>query len=249
MLLALGRAIITIDPEVIPMPNTTWPSIRAKRFRLTQLDECGLPVVGPKSTLVIKSFVKVSLSPEYEDGEDTFLKDGNGDPDVRDTGKPVLKNVGAEIEFIRINPEGWNMVTGMPLAVDYDGNAVGVTLGQIVETNFALETWSDVPGAACAPGQKPYGYFLLPFVSSGKLGEVSIEEAAATFTLSATTKDGSGWGSGPYDVDLNSAVDPEDAPVPGPLVTALTGTDHLRIQQVLLPPPAVTDGAVALPTP
>jgi hypothetical protein len=228
------------------MPNTTWPSIRAKRFRLTKLDECGIPVIGPKSTMSIKSFVKAGLSPEYEDGEDTFLKDGNGDPDVRDTGKPVLKNVGVEIEFIRISPEAWNLITGMPLAVDYAGNAVGVTLGQIIETNFALEVWSDVPGTACTGGAKPYGYFLLPFVSSGKLGEVSIEEAAATFTLSATTKDGAGWGAGPYDVDLNEAADEEDPPVPGPLVTPLTGTDHFRIQQVLLPPPAVTAGAVPL---
>ena len=228
------------------MPNQTWPSIHAKKMRLTKLDDCGAPVIGPKSTLVTSGIVKISLSAEYEDGEETVKKNGDGKICVQFKDPDQLKYLSPEIEFCRVDPEAYSMITGMPLVLDGAAtpNPVGLKFGSYdVDANFALEVWTDIPGAACGAGAKPYGRFILPFIGSGRLGDIDLEVAAASFTLSAQTKGGTGWGVGPYnDAQMTSGA----TPAPGPLLEALTDKDHLVMFQSTIAPPADTAGAVAL---
>ncbi len=230
------------------MTNVPWNSIHAKKMRLTKLDECGVPVIGAKSTLVTSGIVKISLSAEYEDGEETTKKNGNGDICVQHKDADQYKYLSPEIEFCGVDPEAWNLITGMPLITDgaTTPNTVGIKFGSYkVDANFALEVWTDIPDAACGAGAKPYGYFCLPFVGSGRLGDIDLEVAVANFTLTAQTKGGSGWGSGPYDVQMSAGA----TPAPGPLLDPLTGQDHIAAFQTTVAPPADTAGAVALPTP
>lgn len=225
------------------MPNTTWASIHAKMMRLTNVDACGAPIVAAsnKSMLVTKGIVKISVSPEYEDGEETVQKDGNGNIDWQYEDSPQLKYLGVEIQFTRVNPEAFSMISGMPLVLDAAGNAVGFKANDLpINKHFALETWSDIPGAACASGFQQFGYFGLPFIGNGKLGNIDISASAAEFTLSAKTKPGTGWGNGPYAV----VRDEDDEAVP--LLDALTTNDHYISQTTTVAPPAVTAGAVLL---
>lgn len=230
------------------MANTTWPSIHAKIMRLTKLDSCGVPIVGPKSTLVTKGIVKISLSAEYEDGEDTVKKNGNGEICVQHKDPDQLKYMKPEIEFCGVDPEAYSLITGMPLVTDGAAtpNAVGVKFGSYpIEANFGLEVWTDVPGAVCGAGAKPYGYWLLPFVGSGRLGNIDLQVQAASFTLTAQTVPGSGWGNGPYDVMMDGAA----TPAAGPLLDPVTGQDHIVFFETTVAPPVPTNGAIALPAP
>jgi hypothetical protein len=61
-------------------------------------------------------------------------------------------------------------------------------------------------------------------------------------TLPSSTKRGSGWGVGPYDIVMDELA----APVP--LTTAIGPRDHMHFQMTSVPQPTVpTDcGAVAL---
>lgn len=225
------------------MPNTAWPSIHAKRMRLTKLDDCGAPVTAAlnKSTLVTKGIVKITVSPEYEDGEDTVQKNGNGEIDWQYKDPDQLKYLKVEAQFTGVDPEAFSMITGQPIVLDAAGNAVGYKVTRKpITANFALETWSDVPGGACAAGFQPFGYFGLPFIGSGRIGDVELSASAAEFTMSATTKPGNGWGHGPYAV----VRDEDDLAVP--LLEALTGDDHHIAQLTTVAPPAVTNGAVLL---
>ena len=228
------------------MPNQTWPSIHAKKMRLTKLDDCGAPVIGTKSTLVTSGIVKISLSAEYEDGEETTKKNGDGKICVQNKDPDQLKYLSPEIEFCGVDPEAYSMITGMPLVLDAatTPNPVGVKFGSYdVDANFALEVWTDIPGAGCGAGAKPYGYWALPFIGSGRLGDIDLEVGAASFTLSAQTKGGTGWGVGPYDdIQMTGGV----TPAPGPLLEALTDKDHLVFFQTTCPPPVDTAGAIAL---
>lgn len=227
------------------MPNTVWPSIHAKIMRLTKLDGCGAPLTGAsdKAMLVTKGIVKISISAETEDGEDTVKKNGNGEICVQHKDPDQIKYLSPEIEFCGVDPEAWSLITGQPLVVDGGGNAVGIKISSApIEANFALEVWTDVPGAACgAGGNQPFGYFCLPFIGSGKVGDIELSVSAAEFTLSAQTKPGTGWGVGPYGVvrDETDAV--------SRLLEALTPTDHAIIQTVTVAPPVPTDGAVQIP--
>lgn len=232
------------------MPNTVWGSIHANRMRLTKLDSCGAPITEAvnKSMLVTKGIVKIGLTMEWEDGEDTVVKNGNGEICMQHKDPDQLKYVSAEIQFCGVDPEAWSMITGQPLIIDGAGNAVGYKLSSDpIEVNFALETWSDVPGSACGGGFKPFGYFGLPFLGSGKLGDVELSVSAAEFTLTAQTKPGTGWGTGPYGV-VRDETDKVSK-----LLEPLTENDHMISQLTTVEPPAVTDGAVLLtdfvPTP
>lgn len=226
------------------MAQTEWYSFHANRLRITKLDVCGNPVYGTASTLVTKGIIKGSIGYEWEDGEEINQKEGGGGRGLVNKDDPYLKFVTAEIEFTKVLPEALSMTTGMPIVADGAGNAVGFRLNnQPITANVALELWSDVGGVACGTGAKPYGYFLIPFLGSGKLGNIELQISEATFTITAESKDGTQWGAGPYDVVL----DDEDAL--SPLLTPLTVNDHFHSQMTLVPPPAVTAGAVALTAP
>lgn len=201
-------------------------------MRITRNNACGVPVIGPKSVVVSSGFVSVQMSPQYEDGEATRKKSASGELCVVDPGIPALAQIDAEINFCGVNPDIWNIVTGQPLVLDGDSNAVGIRIGESVQSAWGLEVWTDISGVAC--GATPlYGYFLLPFLFNGRLGDFTIEEAAMDLTLSSSTKRGSGWGVGPYDVVL------DETDAAGPLLTAIGAKDHMHMQATAVAPPTV----------
>lgn len=225
------------------MPNHDWPSIHAKRMRLTKLNACGVPIstAGNKSMLVTKGVVKIGMNPEYEEGEETLTKNGNGEIDWQHVDPSLIKYVGIEVQFTRVNPEAFTLITGQPLVLNAAGRPVGFRLTtDPIEVSFALETWSDIPDGACDSEHKPYGYFALPYIGTGQIGGFEISGSAAEFTLSAKTKPGTGWGAGPYAV-----VRDEDG-VPVPLLDPFTGNTHFTAEETTVAPPAVTDGATLL---
>ncbi|OZE95092.1 hypothetical protein CH302_19320 [Rhodococcus sp. 15-2388-1-1a] len=228
------------------MPTTSWGSIRGDVLRVTREDLCGAPIVGPASTISTKGFASIALSPQYEEGTETVQKNADGTIDWIDKPKDELKYVNATIVFNRVNPDIFSAIMGHPIVLDGLGNAVGVRIGETVQTSFALEGWSDNPGVACA-GAKPYGYFLLPWLTGGRLDDFSIANEAATFTISGSrTNPLSPWGVGPYPVVLQAPVG-QAAAVAGPLLTPIGPKQHLHMQTTLVPPPAPTPSPIALP--
>lgn len=228
------------------MPTTIWPTIRSRVVRTTTLDNCGAPVIGQKSTCVSEGHVSIKLSPQYEDGEETNQKNAAGKLIVIDKALDQLKYINFEIVFAQVNPDIFNQVTGQPIVLDHAGNATGIRIGATVEANVAVETWTDVPGTACGPDGKAYGYALLPWIKGGRLGDFSFENALATFTLSGRTSADALWGLGPYNVVLNEGATPSDPAVAGKLLTAIASDQHIHMEPTTVAPPAVTAGAVAL---
>ena len=229
------------------MPTTCWSPIRGRAMRVTKLNACGQWVAGPKVKVESDGFVSVQLSPQYEDGEQTRKKNANGEICVSDPGKPALAQIDVEIAFCGVDPDIYNIITGNPVTVDRAGNASGMRVREKVESYWALEVWTDVSGAACdLDGDVPYGYLLLPYFFGGRIGDMTVEEAAMDLTLSSSTKRGSLWGVGPYAVELNDDTDPEDPGVAGPLLEAIGPKDHMHLGVTLVPPPAAVCGATAL---
>lgn len=229
------------------MPETRWSSVRGQIARLTKLDSCGLPDYGSCTTLVTDGYISVAYSPQIEDGDEITVKKANGTLCISDKACNLLKRIDVEVSFCQVDPQAFSMMTGHDVVTDYAGKAVGNRLAATVSCTsaFALEVWSDVPGAICATSDsKPYGYFLLPFVANGQVGDFTVENDAATFTVSGYTKSGSGWNTGPYDVD---AADIDNTP--GPLLTPIGALDHMDMHLTTVSPPAVTDGCVALASP
>ena len=97
---------------------------------------------------------------------------------------------------------------------------------------FALEVWSTSPGSSVTTQRgRLVRVHLLLFISGGVLGDFTIENGAVTFVLqNAATKDGTGWGVGPYDVV------PDATGTASPLLLAMDPKDHLHVQYTTIAP-------------
>lgn len=223
--------------------------VKGRAMRVTKLDNCGNPVPGPASQVVTKGFISVALTANTDEGTAISVTNANGDTCVRDDPSPEFLGYTVEISLCGVDPGLLGLLTGQDVVYDDSGTplAVGFDVGTDVsldDTAFALELWSVVTGQACSTGDKAYGYFLLPFVKGGNLGDFTIANDAINFTVSnAKTQDGNAWGVGLYDVLKDSTG------ADSPLLDPIGADKHLRVIQVTKAPPTIGDcGAQPLGT-
>lgn len=193
------------------MTQQCFSLIRGRAMRVTRLNGCGAVVPGSQSQVVTKGFISVGLTSNTEEGEAISITNANGDVCISDTPAPKFTGYGVEINLCGVDPSLIGILTGQPLVQDPDTGTgspaeylgfrvnSGVSLD---DSGFGLELWSGVPAAACGVGgTQQYGYFLLPYLKGGVIGDFTVENGAINFTITgAQTKDGAGWGVGPYDV-------------------------------------------------
>lgn len=228
-----------------------FPLVRGRVMRATRLDECGRIKPAAVSSIATDGFVSVALTANIEEGEEITVVNAAGRTCVRDAAVPTFTGYGIAITFCDVNPELYAMMTNQKVVFDSAGEAVGFRVNSKVDiskANFALEVWSNVPGVACDPLDEAaagaYGYTLIPFVSGGVLGDFTFENGAVSFTLqNAASKDGTGWGVGPYDVVPGAAG-------ASPLLEPLDANDHLHVQYTTVAPPepscdGISNGVVA----
>lgn len=219
--------------------------VRGRVARVTKLDGCGNRVLGPRSTVTSDGFTTIALTAQTQEGEAISVTNAAGKVCVADTPAPQFTGYQVSVTFCQVDPDLFTLMTGQPVVLNADEDeTVGFDMQSDVDldgSGFALEVWSSVPTSNCGvTGDQGYGYFLLPFLQGGVLGDFSIENAAITFTIqNAATKDGTPWGVGPYDV----VKDTSD--VDSPLNVALTEANHLHMELTTVTPPAAA-GAVAL---
>lgn len=183
-----------------------FPLVRGRVMRATRLDACGRIADRACTSITTEGFVSVALTANIDEGEDISVPNAAGRTCVKDEADPVHNGYGVAITFCDVDPQLYAMMTNQSVVYDLTGTAVGFRVNTGVKTgdaNFALEVWSNVPGVACddpnAAGS--FGYTLLPYIKGGVLGDFTIENAAVSFTLTnAATKDGTAWGTGPYNV-------------------------------------------------
>jgi hypothetical protein len=230
---------------------TCWSSIGAEVMRATRLDACGAPVEGPCSTVVSDGFVSIGWESEIKEGTEVEVTKANGRLCVSDKACDELKWMNLTISFCQVNPDLFSMMTGYETVLDYAGESIGNRIGQdiLCDGGIALETWTRIPGQPCTPGatnNKPWGYFLAPWIKGAILNSFTMENDSATFEITARTEKGGAWGTGPYNVVPTDATN-----TAGPLLTPIGPKDHLHMQVTSIQPPAVPAdcGCVALNIP
>jgi hypothetical protein len=228
--------------------KSSFPLIRGRKLRVTRLDGCGNPAIGNDASAVTGGFVSVAATAQITQAEAIEVTNANGKVCARDPGSPEFNGYQLEITFCDVQPCIFEMITGQPPVKDVNGEVVGFKMNSSIDQSaqaFALEIWAGVPGVACGPSAtgdaESSGYILFPYISSGTIGDFTVENAATNFVITgASTKDGNNWGAGPYE------------PVPGAdgnparLPELLDSDDHLYVSYTTVPSPDETNGCVPL---
>jgi hypothetical protein len=228
--------------------NTCFSLVRGRAMRVTRLDGCGSVDLGPDSSIVSDGFITVQLTAQTDEGETISVTNAAGKVCILDEPCPVFTGYEVQVEFCGVDPLLYELMTGMPSVTDAEGNRVGIRMNSGIDacgSGFALEVWSSVPSAVCDPNAGvSFGYFLVPFIKGGVIGDFTIGNDAVNFTLSgAKSKDGNNWAEGPYDVVK------DDAGAAGPLLEPVDSRDHLWMQLTTVPPPEPSCDAVAVGVP
>lgn len=231
------------------MASTCFTPFKIPTVRVTRLNSCGQVVTGDCSQVVSNGIISIAMTKNYEDREEFFVKNGDGSFCVRATNPPQLKWIDLVITFCNVDPDIVNIVAGEPLYQSDDSaqTKIGYSTdeGSASDVNFALEGWTRLAGtSALCTGGTEFGYFLWPWVVEGTIGDMTLENGVANFTVNARTSSNSLWGVGPYNVDLSDNIATLDTPIP--MLTPITSTQHSRMFITRLEPPTASCGCAAV---
>lgn len=233
------------------MASRCFTPFKIPRVRVTRLDACSRVVTGDCSQVVTDGIISVEMTKNYEDREEFFIKNGDGNFCVRETNPPILKWIDLVLTFCNVDPDIVNIIAGEPLITsdDEDETKIGWATeeGSVSDVNFALEGWtrlSQASNSCSGSGGIEYGYVLFPWVVEGTIGDMTLENGVANFVVNARTHSQSLWGVGPYNVDLSDNPSTYDDPIP--LLHAVSQTEHHRMFITRLAPPAASCGCAAV---
>lgn len=224
----------------------TLTPVRGRRYRVTRLDACGNPEFGLDGQTVTDGVITATFTATSTATDEIRIVNSSGDTCVFEPAVTSLEGYSAEIQFCGLDPDMFNMMTGMPVITDIDDRVVGIAIDVDVDLDdfsFGLEIWTGLASDdACGEvGETEYGYILLPFMKGGSLGDFTVENNAINFTVTgATSRKGGSWAKGPYCVVENSGS------VSGPLLTAVSSTQVMLLMRTNVAPPAASDGGLPL---
>ena len=227
------------------MATKCYAQVRGSVIRATRLDACGNPDPGASAVVVSKRISTITIDEVTEDG--TNIRDRNFGDELLVVDDAYTQTLGftADTTLCGVDPDLISLFTGQPVVMNAAGDVVGFDADTGINLDnfgFSLEIWSKIAGSQCDPsGNRLWGYTVLPFLKGGRLGGFSFENSQVQFTISgAQTRDGNGWGVGPFDVDRGVGN------APAPLHTPLKSNTAFRNILVSLDPPAASCGAFAL---
>lgn len=227
------------------MNTQCYAQVRGSVIRATLLDACGNPDPGASAVVVSKRISTVTIAEVADSGTNIRERNFADELCVVDDAFDTVIGYTAEIALCGVDPGLVSLLTGQPVVVNASGDIVGFDAETGIDMDsfgFSLEVWSRIAGSACDPsGNRKWGYTVFPFLKGGRLGGFSFQNGAVQFTISnAQTRDGNGWGVGPFDVDRDGSGNP------APLNTPLGVNAHYRNILVTLDPPAASCGTFAL---
>lgn len=231
------------------MATVCFTPFKIPRVRVTRLNSCGQVVTGSCSQVVSDGIISIAMTKNYEDREEFFVKNGDGSFCVRETNPPILKWIDLVLTFCNVDPDIVNIAAAEPIYYDNatTPNKIGWSTSQnsASSVNFALEGWTRLANTSqlCTGGQE-YGYVLFPWVVEGTIGDMTLENGVANFTINARTTNNSLWGVGPYNVDLSDLPATYNNPLP--MNTPILSDQHHRMFITRLAPPAASCGCAAV---
>jgi hypothetical protein len=185
-------------------------SIQGVGIRVTRLDAVGNLLNGPGDSYTTAAFMRVSFTPEYEEGDEITEKSANGSVCVTYKAPDTLKRVTMELAICEPDPELTNLISGGLLlrknlgtfgapnnkSIGWAAPAVG---DDPSGNGVALEVWS----LAIKDGKKaaslPYWQWVFPYVKLRQSGDRVIENGLLANTFEGFGLGNISFGDGPDD--------------------------------------------------
>ncbi len=175
------------------MAQSYAASVQGAAVRVTRLNSTGTTTSGVSASYVLNSFIRVSFTPEYEEGDEITEKTADGSVCVTYKAPDTLKRVTLEVAICNPDPEFTELISGGTLLTQ-SGQSVGWAAPLVgVDANpngVALEVWSYAVANGTRAGTNPYFRWLFPYVQLRPTGERVIENG-----LMANTFEGYGVGN------------------------------------------------------
>ena len=176
-------------------------SIQGVSIRVTRLDANGNLLNGAGDSYTTSAFMRVSFTPEYEEGDEITEKSANGSVCVTYKSPDTLKRITMELAICEPDPELTNLISGGLLLrknlgtfATPDNKSIGWAAPAVGDdpagNGVAIEVWS----LAIKDGKKaatlPYFHWVFPYVKLRQSGDRVIENG-----LLANTFEGYGLGN------------------------------------------------------
>lgn len=179
-------------------------SIQGVSIRVTRLDSAGNLMTGPGDSYTTSAFMRISFTPEYEEGDEITEKGANGVVCVTYKAPDTLKRITMELAICEPDPELSALLSGGLLlrknlgsVNDPDLKSIGWAAPGVGDdpagNGVAIEAWSHAVKDGKRAGTLPYFHWVFPYVKMRQSGDRVIENG-----LLANTFEGFGLGNSAF---------------------------------------------------
>jgi hypothetical protein len=176
-------------------------SIQGVSIRVTRLDAAGTLLNGPGDSYTTSAFMRVSFTPEYEEGDEITEKAADGTVCVVYQSPDTLKRITMELAICEPDPELTQLLSGGLLLrknlgtfAAPDRKSIGWSSPGVGDdpagNGVAIETWSFAIKEGKKSATMPYFHWVFPYVKLRQSGDRVIENG-----LLANTFEGYGLGN------------------------------------------------------
>lgn len=184
-------------------------SIQGVAIRVTRLDAAGNLLNNPGDSYTTSAFIRVSFTPEYEEGDEITEKSANGAVCVTYQAPDTLKRITMELAICEPDPELTQLLSGGLLLrknlgtfASPDRKSIGWSAPAVGDdpsgNGVAIECWSLAIKDGKKSGTLPYFHWVFPYVKLRQSGDRVIENG-----LLANTFEGYGLGNSLFAAGLD----------------------------------------------
>jgi hypothetical protein len=169
-------------------------SIQGVSIRVTRLDAAGTLMTNPGDSYTTSAFMRVSFTPEYEEGDEIVEKSANGTICVSYKAPDTMKRVTMELAICEPDPELTQLMSGGLLLrknlgtfAAPDRKSIGWAAPAVGDdpagNGVAIECWSFAVKDGKRAASLPYFHWIFPYCRLRQSGDRVIENGmlASTF--------------------------------------------------------------------
>lgn len=176
-------------------------SIQGVSIRVTRLDAAGNLMTGTDDSYTTSAFMRISFTPEYEEGDEITEKGANGVVQVTYKAPDTLKRITMELAITEPDPELSALLSGglllrknLGTSDDPNNKSIGWAAPGVGDdpagNGVAIEAWSHAIKDGKRASTLPYFHWVFPYAKLRQSGDRVIENG-----MLANTFEGYGLGN------------------------------------------------------